>query len=59
MKEYFVDKIHHFLYPDLPDLLLGGSAARIARVVVVVVLVPLLTILLLFLMLFLPTGQFL
>jgi hypothetical protein len=49
MKEYFVDKIHHFLYPDLPDLLLGGSA-RIARVVVVV-LVPLLTILLLFLIL--------
>jgi hypothetical protein len=27
----FVDKIHHFLHPDPPGLLLDGSAGRIAR----------------------------
>jgi hypothetical protein len=31
MKKYLIYKIHHFLRPDTPDLLLDVSAGRIAR----------------------------
>jgi hypothetical protein len=31
-KKYFVSKMHHFLCPDPPNLLLDGSACRPARV---------------------------
>jgi hypothetical protein len=30
-KGYFIDKIHHFLCPNAPDLLLDDSVGRIAR----------------------------